>query len=94
MLRTSAASLPKNLAWPHVLVAWIRKALAASRERRVASENLAYFRGLDPAVLEDIGLDIASLGKGELRVTDYNPYVISANVVSSKRRSLLPGRCN
>lgn len=87
MLRTSAASLPKNLAWPHVLVAWIRKALATSREQRLANKDLAYFRSLEPAVLDDIGVDAASVEKGELRLTDYHPYVISANVVSSKRRT-------
>ena len=85
MLSNTAVSLPKNLAWPHVLVAWIKKALADGRKRRIARENTEFFRSLDAAVLNDIGMNIASVEKGELRLCDIHPCVVTTNFMTSGR---------
>jgi hypothetical protein len=84
MLRNPAISLPKNLAWSHAFVAWIKETLAASRQRRIARANTEYFRSLDPAVLDDIGVNIASADKGELSLADFHPCVLTANFITSE----------
>ncbi len=66
---------------------WIRQKLDARRARRIKIRNIEYLRTLDRHLLEDMGVDIASLGEVRPKLASFNPHAV---VISAIVRPTLP----
>ncbi len=66
---------------------WIKQKLEAHRARLEQRRHIAYLRTLDRHILEDMGVDIASLGEVEPTLASFSPYVIAINAVSGGSQS-------
>jgi hypothetical protein len=61
---------------------WLKQMLKAHRGRICEKRHIAYLRTLDPHILEEMGVDIASLGEIQPTLASFSPYVIAINAVS------------
>jgi hypothetical protein len=61
---------------------WLRQRLEAHRKHQAEKRHLAILRTLDRHILEDMGVDIASLGEIQPTLASFSPYVIAINAVS------------
>ncbi len=66
---------------------WIRQKLDARRARRIEIRNIAYLRTLDRHLLDDMGVDIASLGEVRPKLASFNAHAV---VISAIVRPTLP----
>lgn len=70
---------------------WLRKMLAARRARREEIRAVEYLRTLDPHLLEDIGVDIASLNEFSPRLESLSPHVVAYSAI---QRAMIPDDMN
>jgi hypothetical protein len=61
---------------------WLKQKLEARQALQAERRHIAYLRALDRHILEDMGVDIASLGEVEPTLASFSPYVIAINAVS------------
>ena len=73
---------PERQALVPTLFGWLRQKLEARRARKCEERHIAYLRTLDRYILEEMGVDIASLGEVEPTLASFSPYVIVINAVS------------
>ena len=69
----------ENLVQP--IFGWLKQKLEARRALQAQKRHIAYLRTLDRHILEDMGVDIASLGEVEPTLASFSPYVIAMNAV-------------
>ena len=60
---------------------WLKQKLEAHRKHQAEKRHVAYLRTLDRHILEDMGVDIASLGEIQPTLESFSPYVIAINAV-------------
>ena len=60
---------------------WLRQKLEVHRKHQADKRHVAYLRTLDRHFLEDMGVDIASLGEIPPTLASFNPCVIAMNAV-------------
>jgi hypothetical protein len=61
---------------------WLKQKLEARQALQAEKRCIAYLRTLDRHFLEDMGVDIASLGETQPTFASFSPYVIAINAVS------------
>lgn len=61
---------------------WLKQKLEARQALQAERRHIAYLRTLDRHILEEMGVDIASLGEVEPTLASFSPYVIAINAVS------------
>ena len=61
---------------------WLKQKLEARQALQAEKRRIAYLRTLDRLILEEMGVDIASLGEAEPTLASFSPYVIAINAVS------------
>jgi hypothetical protein len=61
---------------------WLKQKLKARQALQTERRRIAYLRTLDRHILEDMGVDIASLVEIEPTLASFSPYVIAINAVS------------
>ena len=66
---------------------WLRRKLDARRARLNHARDIEYLRSLDRHMLEDIGVDIASLGEVRPDLASFSPHVVASTAIG---RSLPP----
>jgi hypothetical protein len=59
---------------------WLRQKLEARRARLTQSRDISCLRDLDRSTLEDMGVDVAALGKTRPGLASFNPHVIAINI--------------
>ena len=64
------------------LFSWLKQKLEARQALQAEKRRVAYLRTLDRHILEEMGVDIASLGEVEPTLASFSPYVIAINAVS------------
>jgi hypothetical protein len=60
---------------------WLKQKLEARQKLQAEQRHIAYLRTLDRHFLEDMGVDIASLGEIQPTLASFNPYAIAINAV-------------
>lgn len=70
---------------PTRLVSWLKSKLISYRARKARIQSLRYLRGLDPATLEDIGVDVQALNSPIAAVVRANPYIIAIATATGTR---------
>ena len=60
---------------------WLKRKLDARRARLNHARDIEYLRSLDRHMLEDIGVDIASLGEVAPALASFNPHVVASTVI-------------
>ena len=73
---------PEREALAPTLFGWLKQRLEARQALQAKKRHIAYLRTLDRYVLEEMGVDIASLGEVEPTFASFSPYVIAINAVS------------
>lgn len=61
---------------------WLKQKLEARQALQAEKRHIAYLRTLDRHFLEDMGVDIASLGEIPPARASFSPHVIAINAVS------------
>ncbi len=61
---------------------WLKQKLEARQALQAEKRHIAYLRTLDRHILEDMGVDIASLGDIQPTLASFSPYVIAINAIS------------
>ncbi len=72
---------------PLSVFGWIKQKLEDRRVRLAAAREIAYLRTLDRHLLEDMGVDIASLGEIKPKLAHFNPHLVACTVIG---RSMMP----
>ncbi len=83
----AAYETPERQAAIPTVFNWLKRKLDARRARLNHARDIEYLRSLDRHTLEDIGVDIASLGEVRPTLASSNPYVVAITVIG---RSLPP----
>jgi hypothetical protein len=60
---------------------WLKRKLEARRARLNHARDIAYLRSLDRHMLEDMGVDIASLGEARPKLESVNPHVVAIQAI-------------
>ena len=63
------------------VVGWLKQKLEARQAHQAEKRRIAYLRTLDCHFLEDMGVDITSLGETQPTFASFSPYVIAINAV-------------
>ena len=73
---------PERQALASTLFGWLKQTLKARQAHQAEKRHVAYLRTLDRHFLEDMGVDVASLGEIQPTLASFSPYVIATNAVS------------
>jgi hypothetical protein len=79
---------PEREAFAPTVFDWLRKKLEVHRKHQADKRHVAYLRTLDCHFLEDMGVDIASLGEIQPTLASFRPNLVAMNAFSG--RSLPP----
>jgi hypothetical protein len=60
---------------------WLKQKLEARQALQAEKRRIAYLRTLDRHFLEDMGVDITSLGEIQPTFASFSPYAIAINAV-------------
>lgn len=72
---------PEREALAPTLFGWLKQKLEARQALQAEKRRVAHLRTFDRHILEDMGVDIASLGEVEPALASFSPYVIAINAV-------------
>lgn len=76
---------PEREARAPTLFGWLKQKLEARQALQAEKRRIAYLRTLDRHFLEDMGVDITSLGEIQPTFASFSPYVIAINAVGGTR---------
>jgi hypothetical protein len=68
---------PERQVQAPTLFSWLKQKLDARQARQAEKRHIVYLRTFDRHTLEDMGVDIASLGEMRPTLASFNPYAIA-----------------
>jgi hypothetical protein len=83
----AAYEAPERQAAIPTVFNWLKRKLEARRARLNHARDIEYLRSLDRHMLEDIGVDIASLGEVTPKLESSNPHVLAIHAICPPRNT-------